>query len=385
MWERELLAGVSPSTLPDGPWVEQVGAGLPAEKGPICCWKGQRLWIHDWNWQARLAAALHKTQVRLLVGGPGTGKSTRAAHLVEQAQQVTVTAPTGKAVSRLQGLIQKEGVRFCTLHRLLGARLDGSLSRPYGCVTEDLVVVDECSMIDGPMMAALVASLGPQTQLLLVGDPDQLPPIGIGSPFQEMARSHLLPCERLEKVYRTDSAELQALATAVREGRPIPTEPLPPPGDWICQLWRDGFQILTAMRQGPFGAETINGLFHERSMPICIVRNAPDQELYNGDIGRIEAGVAFMDSGPILPAAQLPTYTPAYALSIHRAQGSEWDRTAILLPPGSDTFGRELLYTAITRARREVRLFAAPGVVESMVSQRDQRASTLCDQIAALR
>jgi exodeoxyribonuclease V alpha subunit len=381
MWEREYLNGAPADSIPDGPWVESVQAGLPALKGPVCCWNGRRSWIHEWNWQAQLARVLRPAQIQLLVGGPGTGKSTRAAQIIQAADQVTVTAPTGKAVSRLQQLLNKEGVRCATLHSLLGARLDGTLTRPHACVTEDLVVVDESSMVDGPMMAALVGSLGPETRLLLVGDPDQLPPIGQGSPFQELVASNLFPCERLTRIHRTDNIELQKLAAAIRDGLPVQAAPLPPPGPWLLDLHRQGYQILTALRQGPYGTDAINALFSEPTTPICITRNCPDLDLYNGDMGRLAQGVAYFDNGLTLSQSQLPPYTPAYALSIHRAQGSEWSKVAVLLPPGSDSFSRNLLYTAITRARTDLQLFASPNVMDALLQPIPSRPSMLIDQL----
>jgi exodeoxyribonuclease V alpha subunit len=141
------------------------------------------------------------------------------------------------------------------------------------------------------------------------------------------------------------------------------------------------------MRQGPYGAEALNAYLSRHfigPLPICITRNSPDQNLYNGDTGHITNSIAHLDKGVSLPEALLPPYTLAFALSIHRAQGSEWDKTAILLPPKSERFGQELLYTAVTRARHEVLLFSSPQTITAMLAP-TLRPSGLHDQFLALK
>ncbi|MCB1106977.1 MAG: AAA family ATPase [Chlamydiia bacterium] len=318
-----------------------------------------------------------------LTGGPGTGKTYVISEVVKRwGRDVSVCAPTGKAVSLLR---EKLDVEVGTLHGMLGIRdgkevLFGGSELEYG-----MVIVDECSMIDVGMWGALLRNVKKGTRLILVGDHDQLPPVEAGTVFGELCRymkGRGQGYVHLDECMRSDRKEILEKAALVRSGKGIEH------GALVRDIkgWKDGgYQILSCLRRGPFGVETINDLmWEEGEIPIMITRSDRRLDLKNGEMGiLIKKGKGRAIGKEDLArfgerefsGALLPEYEPAYCISVHKSQGSEFKKVVLLVPKGSEVFGREILYTGITRAKEEVVVLAEEGVIEECVKRGNERMS----------
>ena len=398
--------------------------------------------------QSAAVAALLRYRLVLLRGGPGTGKTSTvvqmlAAALQQQASlRVHLAAPTGKAAARLGAAVAAGAARLdptlagplqalpcTTLHRLLDARGGERFGRHAQHPLElDLLVVDELSMVDLPLMAALLEALPPQSRLLLVGDAGQLPPVGTGAVLEELCRPTRLQAlgdavVELRTTYRNNGA-IAALANGLRQP-PLPSglDPLqqlraqlecldsdanvqwwpsdpsrlPPPLlarlrrqqqalsrlaaalPWpadpdaldgpACQALLQELErciALSPVRQGRWGVEALHrallgeteGVPLQRwplGTPVLNRLNRPEQGLANGDIGVLvqRGGERWvLLSGPrLLHPARLGAAEPALALTVHKAQGSQYNEVLLLLPPMRHWDPR-LLYTGLTRARQ---------------------------------
>src|SRR5664280_1852402 len=325
----------------------------------------------------RAAATIVGTSgVSLLVGGPGTGKSRTVTAVVQAARErdlaIALTAPTGRAAKRLEEIT---GAPAQTLHRLLGAQgTTGQFARGADWpLDEDLVVVDETSMLDVELAAALVAACAEGTHLLLVGDPAQLPSIGPGRVLGDLVDSGALPVTELRTLYRqAEGGAIARLATAVRDGTLPPVDSpdrevvVVPAADGASaarrtvQLVTDSIpralgipaedvQVVTPVHRGPAGTVALNAALKAMLNP------------GDGEVGVVststEAGlvVTFAGAGPVtVPPRNLADLRLGWAVTVHRAQGSEWPAAGGLLP-------RPLVYTALTRAQRHLSIVHAAG------------------------
>ncbi|MDP1836420.1 MAG: exodeoxyribonuclease V subunit alpha [Chlamydiales bacterium] len=361
------------------------------------------------------AAVIHacSNSLTFVTGGPGTGKTYTAGCLVDafgSAGEVIAAAPTGKAASNLSERLGRAGIKAKTLHSLLGLNKkhgDSSVS-----LTADLIIVDECSMIDAQMMASLLRAVKTGARLVLLGDSDQLPSIEAGGIFADLA--HAVPecCVCLQKCLRTESTSILNLAAEIRQGKmslqsneDIVINPWPIQEK---QLWNtlvnycqplfnlsmhddpekifsriNQRRILTPLREGPWGVTSINerlvSSHHMKVIPIMVTVNDYSQELFNGDVGLlVDRSYALFKSGQTIrrvPVATLPRYEYAFALSVHKSQGSEFDHVMLLLPPRSEAFGREILYTAVTRARKGVEIVSSTHMLETLLQRQMTRLS----------
>lgn len=418
----------------------------------------------------------------VLTGGPGTGKTTTVLRMllallrqVDGSPRIAVAAPTGKAAQRLvlalsDGLAglpatlrddpqwAKVLARFqqpqaLTLHRLLGfqSHRHAFLHTARRPLDLDLLIVDEASMLDLDLLRALCAALPERVALWLVGDADQLSPVGPGSALQDLVQTCEIrinaPLVRLAHGFRagsapaalnaalragdleatrtvfaehpclrwhttTDAASLQSALDAWTQAL-LATRPAALPADvsaaaaaaHAALLDLRKRQWLCALRQGPFGVEAINARIDTRlrreaeraGLPLqdggypgrrlLITRNDPDTSLVNGDLGLCLADVEGQlhfhvehANGPrAFPLGALPPHEPAFAMSIHKSQGSEYEHVAVLLPddPMHGLLSRELLYTAASRARVALDLHASPDVVEAALARPVQRVGGL--------
>lgn len=388
--------------------------------------------LSDKQQEAVRTALSHGLMV--LTGGPGTGKTTTVRAIVEtheaQELRVTLCAPTGRAAKRLS---EASGREAKTIHRLLEWNpATAAFARDAGQPLEaDLVLVDEASMLDLPLAKALLDAVGPSASLVLVGDVDQLPPVGAGQVLREIIRSQVPPVVRLDRVFR--QAQQSAIvrgAHTIHAGQ-VP-EPTPrgekgegdlfiiratdadktidrlratleriPPAYGLDPL-RD-VQILVPMRRGPLGANNLNEVLQSALNPgrgapgsfrprdkVMQLRNDYEREVFNGDIGwveRVEDGVTYVrfDSGlRSYKVDELDALTLSYVSTIHKAQGSEFPCVIVVLASAHHVLlSRALLYTAVTRARQLVVLIGEPRAMAraARVTRDTQSYSRLAERL----
>jgi exodeoxyribonuclease V alpha subunit len=344
--------------------------------------------------------------VSVLTGGPGTGKSTTVRELVALAEQggasVALAAPTGRAAKRLEELT---GRAATTVHRLLEARPDedGGFRFRFGATEQlpfDLVVVDESSMCDTWLAARLVEAVPDGSHLVLVGDADQLPSVGSGDVLRDLIRSGVVPVAALEEIHRQAAgSRIVALARELLAGEVGPLAGVD--GDVYVAEEQDrsaivgrvvravaeraperfgvdvaDVQVLAPMYRGPTGVDALNvalkealnpagrrravGGFHEGDR-VMQTRNDPELDVANGDVGtvvdvmptRSELRVGFPRGEVTYPKDRVRDLVPAWAVTVHKAQGGEWPVVVLVLDPAHRTMlWRNLVYTAVTRATR---------------------------------
>jgi exodeoxyribonuclease V alpha subunit len=360
--------------------------------------------------QRRAVRTALSAGVTIITGGPGTGKTTTVKVLLEAAgrrhEAFVLAAPTGRAARRLAETTDRDGK---TLHRLLEFNpRTGAFARDIGSPLEaDGVLVDEASMIDIRLMAALLAAIPEGARLVLVGDADQLPSVGPGRVLGDLIASGEIPVATLSEVYR-QAADSSIVRNAWRVNRgevPVSGEKEaveggPKPDLFVLhrddaldaqatllevlsrRLPRLGFdplrdvQVLTPMHNGTLGTVALNERLQATLNPsgaelrrgnrlyrvgdrVIQVRNDYDNEIFNGDTGRVSAVttsglvVDFDGRELALTGESLNDLEPAWAISIHKSQGSEYPAVVVALHRSHRIMlRRNLLYTAMTRARR---------------------------------
>lgn len=353
--------------------------------------------------------------VMVLTGGPGTGKTTIVRALLYQLQAegaVALAAPTGRAARRMA---EATGSEASTLHRLLGYRPGEGFRRDDDDPLDaQAVVVDEASMVDQALMAALLRAVRPGTRLILVGDADQLPSVGAGNVLADLLAAGAVPHVRLTEIFRqAQQSRIVVEAHRILAGEP-PRAPRDPDGsDFFvvraddparaAELIRtmvaeriparfglhpiDDIQVLAPMHRGVCGAQQLNELLQAALNPdgapaergkrryrvgdkVMQVRNDYDKEVFNGDLGRIAAlttkglAVRFDDRLIDYEGEALDNLVLAYACSVHKSQGSEYP--AVVVPMLTEHWvmlQRNLLYTALTRGKRLVVLVGQPRAI----------------------
>ncbi len=408
--------------------------------------------------QEQAAVRAVRQHLTVLTGGPGTGKTTSVARMLvllaaqsDAPLSIALAAPTGKAATRLQEAVRGElaglgaaGERVgapeaMTLHRLLGWRPDNTTRFRHdrgNRLKYDVVVVDECSMVDLTMMGRLLEAVRPESRLVLVGDPDQLTSVGAGAvladvvagfggagPVAPLHHNHRFRGEikaLAEALDRGDADEVVAVLTGSGtevdyvDGDP---EPVLRPvlldtarrlrehalaGDAEAALGvLDEHRLLCAHREGPFGVRHWNRQV-ERWLaegsglpvpgewyvgrPLLVTSNDYALDVYNGETGvavrqadgRLRAVVDGSGRRRDLAPGRLDAVETMHAMTIHKSQGSQAREVTVLLPePGSPLLTRELFYTAITRAQQKVRVVGSPDAVREAVTRRAGRASGL--------
>ena len=361
--------------------------------------------------QKQAVAQVLGAGVSLLTGGPGTGKSRTVAAVVtllrSKGSEVALAAPTGRAAKRLEELTDHPAV---TVHRLLGAQgTSGGFARNEEWPLDaDVVVVDEASMLDVELTAALLEACPDGTHLLLVGDPAQLPSIGPGHVLGDLIDSGVVPVTELTTLYRqAEGGAIARLANAVRAGQLPPVDSpdrevvvVPASGSAeaakrVVQLVTDSIpralgidpatvQVVTPVHRGPAGTIELNKALKARLNPgegtvwgfdvgdrVVATANHLDLEpigFANGEVGVVTGtgdGTLDVDfaSGPVtVTGSAMSDLRHGWAITVHRAQGSEWPGVVVVLPPeAGGMLSRPLVYTALTRAQRHLSVVHASG------------------------
>ncbi len=414
----------------------------------------------------------------VLTGGPGTGKTTAVLRMLLRLQRdgaagegIAVAAPTGKAAQRLVQSLRQELARLrehlspdwqpaldtlptsdaLTVHRLLGwsPSLNAYRRGPASPIAAGIVVVDEASMLDLSQLRALLRALHPDAVLVLVGDADQLNPVGAGSVLMDLVavmeaqtapdlvrlrhsfRAHgaLLP---VNAAVRDGDAEAFAAALAAAGDR-AQLRPIETPAAVAREAWRWAEtlaergqppttdtsaeataalrqlaerQLLCALRDGPFGSDAINAAVERHlrqrwqvrgddawypGRVVMVTRNHYGAGLFNGDLGlclrasdgALQVWFESEDGARAFAPGALPAHEPAWALTIHKSQGSEYIHAAVLLPPDPDhrILSRQLLYTALSRAKQSVEIWGPRASIEAALARRVVRAGGLASRL----
>lgn len=457
----------------------------------------------DIDWQKVAAAVALTRRISVISGGPGTGKTTTVAKLLaalvqlsgDKPLRIQLAAPTGKAAARLTESLGSALSRLplsdkqkdilpddaCTLHRLLGAQPNSQRLRYHAGnpLHLDVLVVDEASMVDLPMMAKIIDALPSHARIIFLGDRDQLASVEAGAVLgdichyvnqgysaaraQELSQitGYHIPAGEgdaastlrdglclLQKSYRFDSQSgIGQLAYAVNSSdarraqatfreafSDITKQPLRESEDYAAmiadaakgyrpylELMREQaeperileafgrYQMLCALREGPFGVGGLNerieqALIQQRLVarlqpavsrwysgrPVMISRNDSSLGLFNGDIGiALERGDGLrvwfsMPDGKVksVQPSRLPAHDTAFAMTVHKSQGSEFDHVALVLPNQfTPVVTRELVYTGITRARKQLSLYADDRVLDKAITTRTERRSGLMETV----
>ena len=387
----------------------------------------------------------------LITGGPGTGKTTILNGILEllgrMQLRTLLAAPTGRAAKRLS---EVTGEDASTIHRLLEAGIDPATGKMFFARDEenplkcDAVIVDEMSMVDVQLLHSLLQAIPQGKRLILVGDPDQLPPVGPGFPFGDMLRSGVLPSVRLTEVFRQAQKSLIVMnAHRVNQGEMPDLKCVTSDfffmrrnnEESVCSLVRDlcatrlpqnmgipsdQIQVLSPTRKGAVGTVNLNRLLQAALNPpgpdkkertfgdylfregdrVMQIRNNYDilwkktdasmvgAGIFNGDVGIIQSidtgtetlSVLFDDKVAEYDFTQLNELEPAYAMTVHKSQGSEYRAVVLTAWNGSPyLLSRSILYTAITRARELLVIVGKEETVGIMVenAKKNRRYSGL--------
>ena len=407
-------------------------------------------------------AAIRKAigqRLTLISGGPGTGKTTVAAHVLRivgeagpHRLRVLTAAPTGKAAARIDESLNaslpttpSKRNPACTIERLLGYQRGSPYFRHnrQTPLPADIVLIDECSMIDLPKMAKLLDAIGDQTQLILLGDKDQLASVEPGSVMAEICQSRALqsnvvilthshrfqegtPVAELSQAVNAGDASRawnwathggetvvlhssagfnaqrcpESFKESIRRGYAAFMAAQTPKEAFAALAT---FRVLCALRSGPQGMESINRAIEDLLRPqrkgefydhrvVMVTQNEYDLHLFNGDVGVVfqdgDQPLAYFEAAPDeyrpIPCRLLPAHETAFAMTVHKAQGSGFGRVMVVLPDRENPIlTRELIYTALTRTQSSVELWCEEKSFQAGVSSPTRRNMGLNDKLDA--
>ena len=383
------------------------------------------------------------SNIMVITGGPGTGKTTVVKAIIELFKhdelKVCLAAPTGRAAKRMTELTGEEA---STVHRLLGAKIsdDGEAliftKNEDDPLNADAVILDECSMMDITLMKALLSAMRPECKLVLVGDADQLPPVGPGNVFADIIRSDIVPTVRLTEIFR-QKAESRIVSNAhmINKGEHPNFEANT--GDFfrlrrlraessidtvleLCErrlpnnmgIPTDEIQVLSPTRKGETGTVSLNRLLQAALNPksdekkeksfgdivfregdrIMQIKNNYDipwqssdgvfgSGIFNGDLGRIKAidhqnetmKIEFDDKTVTYGFDMLSELEHSWAMTVHKSQGSEYRAVILVLNSGTKMLmTRSVLYTAVTRAKSLLIMVGDDSIAHYMIDNNRQ-------------
>jgi len=432
-----------------------------------------RLFVGSSDEQKQAAIVAAHSKLAIIVGGPGTGKTTTVVKVLATLCEVKQTmgrmptikliAPTGKAAARMGESIKRgrqhldcsEPVKDAipaiaqTIHRALGWQHDGFKHNRFNPMVADIVLVDEASMVDTRLMLSLLEALPPHAQLILLGDQHQLASVEAGSVLNDIYHAALTPNSMLReniailtKSFRfKDDAGIGKLAKYINSPNCAGAQALSivkdsaiaelsatselditllasPYLDYLkkirdkattAEIFKsfDCWRVLCAIRESDAGVSGINDaieawlkqqglidnkLIHYAGRPIMVTRNDYQQQLFNGDIGIIlptdDGLMAFFEGAEgefrsLLPA-RLPSVETAFAMTVHKSQGSEFKHCALVLPTvefSKNTVAKELIYTALTRAKESFLLMSSDEAFIAGCEQQTERYSQLARRL----
>jgi exodeoxyribonuclease V alpha subunit len=389
-------------------------AGSPKKMRTVDVGKALK-WVQEkirLNFAAKQIDAIQSAvseKVMVITGGPGTGKTTIINAVIriyrELGARILLAAPTGRASKRMS---EATGYPARTIHRLLEYNLQkGGFQRgPDHPLEVDVLIIDESSMIDTVLMVHLLSAVPSGATLILVGDVNQLPSVGAGNVLNDVIRSKNVPVVELREIFRQAAnsgiirnahrintgllpeiqQEREALGDFYFIEQEEPEEVLRIIMELVCERIPkrfkldplEGIQVLAPMHKGTVGTENLNAKLQEALNPsgtamvrggrtfrlkdkVMQIRNNYEKEVFNGDIGRItamdeetrEVTVTYEGVPVLYEASDLDEIVHAYAISVHKSQGSEYPAVILpLLPQHYLLLQRNLIYTAVTRAKK---------------------------------
>ncbi len=435
---------------------------IPLQEGGLLPSEEKHIWQRIARLEERQGIRLDERQryavlesirngIVILTGGPGTGKTTTINTIIqyfeEEGMDIFLAAPTGRAAKRMT---EATGYEAKTIHRLLelnGASLEGKRTAKFeknedNPLEADVIIIDEMSMVDIHLFQALLKAVMPGTRLIMAGDINQLPSVGPGQVLRDLIDSGRFPVVMLQKIFRqAEESDIVVNAHRINEGEDIPLdnksrdfffleradvnviykhmiqlirEKLPP----YVKAGSYDIQVLTPMRKGNLGVETLNGILQEYLNPpdpskeehpygngvfrvgdkVMQTKNNYQIEwevlskygipvdkglgIFNGDMGIVreinqfsqEMVVEFDEHRRVsYPFHQLDEIELAYAVTIHKSQGSEYPAVIMPLLSGPKMlFNRNLLYTGVTRAKYCVTILGSRQIVGEMIRNQYQ-------------
>ncbi|MEI7661367.1 MAG: exodeoxyribonuclease V subunit alpha [Bacteroidota bacterium] len=457
----------------EGEYVTHSGSVLK----PFVIWDGQAYLHRYFTYETHIINSIRRlgANFHIITGGPGTGKtygvSATLAGLFGRnpGLKVGLAAPTGKAAARMNESVRNfaedpgnglgaevknklAALKAETIHRFLGYVQGSVFFRHHenNRLPFDVVIIDECSMIDGAMMAKLLSAVDDKTMLYLLGDRDQLASVEAGSVFGDICRAGETPLLKGRVEVKTKSWRFDPGKGIGRFSREVIMGKFDDPGSYAgdgqlnidpafsqelfenyAMIYREYIEepdikkalqklnqvrFLCAMRENDQSVSKVNrqimyllsrrvpgfkpvpeGFYHNQ--PVMVTRNDYQLNIFNGDVGIIrrvaadgrEALIAHFESSDggvrTLQAGYLNHYETVFAMTIHKSQGSEFENVVVILPEkqGEKLLTRELLYTAVTRARSKVLLQASAPVLQRCVGKVVARASGLEKRLAGIK
>ena len=411
----------------------------PIDAGKAVAWWEEKAGFTLANQQATALERCLKSKFSIITGGPGVGKTTIIRALVDiytaRKLRLVLAAPTGRAAKRMA---ESVGAPAQTIHRLLkwNPVTNTFTYNEENRYEADVFIFDETSMIDVKLANDLLAAIPDAAAVVWVGDTDQLPSVGAGSVLGDLIASGVVASTRLDKIFRQDSSGLIVVnAHHVNAGEPLevrqgdtdfyfmrcedPTTCVQRAIDFMTTRIPRKFgldpladvQILTPMRRNLLGTENLNVELQKALNPtgdaivrggttfrvgdrVMQLRNNYDKDVYNGDVGFVKAVdpaerklVVLFDGRPVAyDPGDLDELVLAYAMTIHKSQGSEYPAVIVILHTQHYVMlQRNLLYTAITRGKKLVLLMGVPYAIDQAIKNNtvSERRTSLAERLQA--